>query len=105
MSRHRADAVREECRTCRGPVPYRSPAQRRGVPYCSRRCYVARGAVHPPQAPLIAVVRAFLAAGVPGDTGSGRVCCACCGGDLLAGGHVDGCRWVVLKVRVAGEAG
>lgn len=99
-------APHRECAVCRGPVPHRPPSEwaRRPVAYCSRACYDQRVRVQRPRESLIAVVRAFLAAGVPGDTGSGRVCCACCGGDLLTAGHVDGCRWVLLRDRVAAEA-
>lgn len=112
MSRHRAATVREECATCRGPVPYRPPSKRltRPVPYCSVACYRQRFAIHPPQQPLIAVVRAFLAEGLPMMHGAAGPACAFCGVGLSVlvhaptTGHAEWCRWARLRDRVAGEA-
>jgi hypothetical protein len=53
--------------------------------------------------PLVAMVRAFIALGVPCDTGGGTVQCYYCGGGLLVEGHADTCAWVRVRERVAGE--
>ncbi len=93
------------CPRCGGPrvwIQHHGQPEARCRPCTTAKARARRQAVEP----LIDVVRAFLAEGLPMTHSAYGVACAFCGvgvEELLTPGHAEGCRWVVLKARVAGE--
>lgn len=94
------------CPRCHGPRVW---IQHHGQPEARcRPCTTAHARVRRQAAePLVDVVRALLAFGVPMDgSASWGLACAYCGRDvhaLPALGHLDSCLWARLRDRVAGD--